>query len=133
MALTSAQALQIMQKSHAKAAQLGITISTVVVDPAGYPLASLRMDGGRWITTEIARAKAYTATVFRTDTESFAQRMQAMPHFLNAVSALGHTPIAPVGGGLPITIGGEVVGGVGVSGGTAEQDVECAKAGLEGL
>lgn len=133
MALTSAQALQIIQKSNAKGAQLGIAVSTVVVDQAGYLMACMRMDGGRWLTTQIARAKAYTAVTMRTDTESFAQRVQTMPHFYSAASSLGHTPLMPVGGGLPITIDGEVVGGVGVSGGTAEQDVECAKAGLEGL
>lgn len=133
MALTAAQALQIVQKSNAKATQLGIAVTTTVVDKSGFIVACLRMDGAGWLSPEIARAKAYTSAAFSVDTESVGQWAQAMPAFFSAASNLGPTPLMPAGGGVPVVIGGQMVGGVGVSGGSAEQDAECAKAGLEGL
>jgi uncharacterized protein GlcG (DUF336 family) len=88
------------------------------------------MDGPPLISIEVAQNKAYTA-LFGMPSQELYNFIKNDPALLAGVP---HIPrIALFGGGLPIREGDKVVGGIGVSGGTVEQDVACAQAGLDAL
>jgi len=107
---------------HAK----GFHTSAAVVDRDGQLLVLLRDEQATSTTAEMARRKAFTARVFRTSTLDF-QKHTMDPAF----AAQRDVPdILALGGGVPILAGHEIVGGVGSSGSSQEQDDACAKAGL---
>jgi uncharacterized protein GlcG (DUF336 family) len=101
----------------------GALMTFVVMDLTGTVCAAARMDGSRTITYEIAVAKANTAREFHASTAELAGRVK--PENKIAIGQLA-TRIAFLGGGVPIVRDGAVIGGIGVSGGTEDQDVECA-------
>lgn len=114
-----------------KAAELGIRINVAVTDGGGVLAAFLRMPGAFLHSVDIAIDKAYTAVSFGFPTSDWEQ-------VLASDAALGrgmpHRPrIVVFGGGLPIRHGEALIGGIGVSGGSAEQDEQCARAGLEAI
>ncbi|HRN75370.1 heme-binding protein [Ottowia sp.] len=114
-----------------KAAELGIRINVAVTDGGGVLAAFLRMPGAFLHSVDIAIDKAYTAASFGFPTSDWEQA-------LAGDAALGrgmpHRPrIVVFGGGLPIRHGDALIGGIGVSGGSAEQDEQCARAGLEAI
>ena len=100
--------------------------AAVVVDRAGQVLVVLRDEQATAATVEMATRKAYTARTFRMTTLDFQKRTSdpafAAQRNVNQILALG--------GGVPIQIGDEVIGGVGSSGSSQEQDDACAKAGV---
>lgn len=112
----------------AKATELGVPQVVAVLDESGLLKAFCRMDGAALISIEVAQNKAYTA-LFGMPSQDFYNFIKDEPALLAGVP---HIPrIAIFGGGLPIKVGDKVVGGIGVSGGTVEQDVACAQAGLD--
>ena len=114
----------------AKAAELGVPQVVAVLDESGLLKAFCRMDGAALISIEVAQNKAYTA-LFGMPSQDFYNFIKDDPALLAGVP---HIPrIAIFGGGLPIKVGDKVVGGIGVSGGTVEQDVACAQAGLDSV
>ncbi|HUW64924.1 MAG TPA: heme-binding protein [Spirochaetia bacterium] len=127
-----ALAQQAMEQAVKKAQDMGVPMSLAVVDEGGHLVMCLRMDGAGWLTTDIAKGKAYTAAAFRRSTAELAERLGSHPSFLNAINAL-QPGVMAVGGGVPMVRDGKVIGGIGASGGTAAQDEECARAGLAGL
>ena len=90
------------------------------------------MDGGKVHSTTIAQDKAFTAASARKGTHEYNQA--CVPgndnHLFGIHTALGGR-LCIVGGGLPISINGEVVGGIGISSGTPQQDMACAQAGID--
>jgi uncharacterized protein GlcG (DUF336 family) len=133
MALTLQTARHLIDASEARARQLNITITTAVVDGGGFLLALSRMDGAGPMTASIATSKAYTAAVMRRASGDLMPMAEQRPQFFAAVSRMGLVPLVPGLGGVPIRGGGEIVGGIGVSGGAAEQDLECAEAALRAV
>ncbi len=124
-------AQEIIEGAIAKANQLGIKITVAVVDGSGHLLQLTRMDGAGWGGIDLLVGKAYTAVAFRADTEMTARWMGAdAPQAMAAVEA-SHGKIVPAKGGLVIKEGNDVIGGIGVGGGRGEEDLECARAGLE--
>jgi uncharacterized protein GlcG (DUF336 family) len=114
----------------AKATALGVPQVVAVLDESGLLKAFCRMDGAALVSIEVAQNKAYTA-LFGMPSQDFYNFIKDDPALLAGVP---HIPrIAIFGGGLPIKVGDRVVGGIGVSGGTVEQDVACAQAGLDAL
>ena len=114
----------------AKATELGVPQVVAVLDESGLLKAFCRMDGAALVSLEVAQNKAYTA-LFGMPSQDFYNFIKDDPALLAGVP---HIPrIAIFGGGLPIKVGDKVVGGIGVSGGTVEQDVACAQAGLDAL
>jgi uncharacterized protein GlcG (DUF336 family) len=104
----------------------GFHTSAVVVDRAGQVLVMLRDEQATATTAEMARRKAFTARVFRSTTLEF-QKRTSDPAF---AAQRDVADILALGGGVPIMIGREIIGGVGSSGSSQEQDDACAKAGV---
>jgi uncharacterized protein GlcG (DUF336 family) len=97
------------------------------MDSTGTVCSAARMDRSRPITYQIAVAKANTARVFEASTAVLAGRVK--PENKIAIGQLG-TDIAFLGGGVPILREGLVIGAIGASGGSEEQDTECADVAL---
>lgn len=104
----------------------GFNTSVAVVDRAGQVLVILRDESATAQTAEMSRRKAYTSRVFRTSTMEF-QKRTAEPGY---AAQRDVADILALGGGVPIQIGSDVIGGVGSSGSSQEQDDACARAGI---
>ena len=104
----------------------GFNTSAAVVDRAGQVMVILRDEQATAQTVEMARRKAYTARMFRTPTLEF-QKRTADPAF---AAQRDVADILALGGGVPIAVGSEIIGGVGSSGSSQEMDDACARAGL---
>jgi uncharacterized protein GlcG (DUF336 family) len=110
----------------------GYRVSVSVVDRAGVLRAMGRADGAGSHTVESSRKKAYTAASVRRPTTELAELVAKMPT-LEALRDM-NAEILILGGGLPIEIGGEVVGGIGVGGAPgAHLDDACAQGGLDAI
>lgn len=126
MPLTQEIAQRMIVASHERAGELGISVSTAIVDAEGRLFAFGRMDGAHWISVDVSQAKAFTAALFRRDGAELAERMN--PAFLASLTAMHDGKVFPAGSVTPVREGEVVVAGVGCSGGTDEQDGECAHA-----
>ncbi len=119
-------AMKIAEATLAECRNKGFNTSAVVVDRAGNVLVMLRDEDATPQTAEMARRKAYTARMFRSSTMDWAKRTEdkslAAQRDLHDVLALG--------GGVPIMLGNETIGGVGSSGSSQPQDDACARAGV---
>ena len=131
MPLSLAESIRVIQATISKSEQLNIKITTAVCDPGGRLIAFHRMDGAIWITVYRSQGKAVTSAAYGRSTASLARAAQA-PDFPTVVAMEG-THMIFGAGGLPLFRNGEQVGSVGVSGGTDEEDVECAQAGVDAL
>jgi uncharacterized protein GlcG (DUF336 family) len=120
-------ALALCATALATATELGALVSVAVVDGGGNLVAFARMDGAEIAGPTLAVDKAYTAVAHRVDTGELGVLAAPGGPLQGLASAAGGRYIC-FGGGMPLWAGGRVVGGVGVSGGTVEQDVACAKA-----
>lgn len=114
-----------------RAEALGARISVVVVDAGGRTLAMARMDGASYLTTALATSKATTSAGLGMGTQDFGEFAASMPLLLAAMS--GQPDVNLLGGGVPVTSGGTVVGAVGVAGGTNGEDHPIAEAGVAAL
>jgi uncharacterized protein GlcG (DUF336 family) len=106
---------------------MGYAASVVVVDRAGNTIVSLRGDGSGPHTVENARRKAYTANTFKMTTQQFVDDMKTRPVRREQTSLPG---VIAINGGVPIKVGNDVIGGVGLSG-SPGKDEECVNGGLE--
>ena len=114
----------------AAAAGQGALVSAAVVDAGGHLVAFERMDGAEIAGPVLAPDKAFTAVAHRIGTHELAP-MVAPGGPLAGMSAAGGGRYVCFAGGLPLWSGGRVVGGVGVSGGSAEEDLAAATAAAE--
>jgi uncharacterized protein GlcG (DUF336 family) len=110
-----------------RARELGIEVAIAVVDQAGNLKAFARMDGAPLLSSRIAQDKAWTAAAFGLPTHRWWDLVKDEPPLLHGIVKTDRLII--FGGGVPLRSGGGVVGGIGVSGGSAEQDREIAEAG----
>jgi uncharacterized protein GlcG (DUF336 family) len=116
----------IAEAALAECQSKGYHTSTVVVDRAGQLIVALRDEQASAQTVEMARRKAYTARMFRSTTLEFQKRTMDPTY-----APQRQVPdILALGGGVPIMVGKEIIGGVGSSGSTQEMDDACAKAGV---
>jgi glc operon protein GlcG len=134
--LNLAGAETVLEAAKKKAAAMGLKCNIAIVDDGGHLLTFARMDGARPASAATALTKAVSAATFRQ--ESGPLPAKGEPDLLlslslqNAAAASGGK-ITTLKGGVPIVIDGQVVGAIGVGGGTGEQDVEVAKAGIQAL
>lgn len=110
----------------------GVTACIAVSDPSGEPIVTMRMDGAPRLSAEIARNKAYTVASFNgLPTHVWWQAIADEPALVHGIT---HTPrLVVFGGGVPVWIDGALVGAVGVSGGSADQDRAIAEAAAQAL
>jgi uncharacterized protein GlcG (DUF336 family) len=111
-----------------KAREIGVSENVVILDDGGNLKAFGRMDGAPLPTIEMAQNKAYTA-LLGVSTQEFFNFIQSDPSLLAGIPTLSR--IAAWGGGFPVTVNGEVIGAIGVSGApTVQNDIDCARAAL---
>jgi glc operon protein GlcG len=127
--MTLAMAERAVRAAQDRARQLGAPMTVTVVDEAGRLVLCARGDGTGFFTPETSRAKAVAAANFRVSTAEMAERAQKGSAFWASVPSVLTGQILPSHGGMPITVKGRVIGGIGCGGGTGEQDHECAVAG----
>ncbi len=112
------------------AGDIGVSVVVDVVDPGGHRVAMSRMDGAPLLSLDVAADKAWTVISFGQSSRWWADTVREAPDL--AVLGKGNR-LMPVAGGVPLTIDGQLVGAIGVSGATAEQDQQIAEAGAAAL
>jgi uncharacterized protein GlcG (DUF336 family) len=127
--VTSEAAHQAIAAAERKALEIGTPMVIAVVDESGVLKALSRMDGAALLSVQVAQDKAYTAAGFGLSTDQWHDFIKNDPP-LAAGATDGISRLVVFGGGYPIKVGDQVVGGIGVSGGHYSQDMEVAQAGL---
>ncbi|HXH02903.1 MAG TPA: heme-binding protein [Candidatus Competibacteraceae bacterium] len=126
--MSLAQARQIVQAAAAEAAGNRWPVVIAVVDDGGHLVCLERLDGAQFGSIETAIAKARAAAAFRRPTKVWSDRLlDGQIGYLTMPGVLG------LEGGLPLTLDGEVVGAIGVSGVTSGEDAQVARAGVAAL
>ncbi|MEQ8899606.1 MAG: heme-binding protein [Roseovarius sp.] len=128
--LDLADAGVLLEGARAKAAEIGVPMCIAITDEGGNLVAFERMDGGKVTSITIAIDKAFTAAGAKKATHEYGEVSQPGKPVYGIASAIGGR-LMVVGGGLPVVVGGDVVGGIGVSSGTPAQDREVAQAGID--
>lgn len=131
MPLSSSHARAVIAAAEAKASSLGVAVIVAVVDAGVHLKAFSRMDGAVLGSIDIALKKARTSALFEANSEAVWEYCKpgAPAHALEVTN----DGLAPFGGGVPLRgAGGELLGAVGVSGGTVAQDSEIAQAAAAG-
>lgn len=127
--LTQAQAL--VQAALSKAIDIEVKMNIAVVDSGANLMAFARQDGAWLGSKDIAIKKAETAVYFQMPSADLGKLSQPGESLYGI--EISNDGLISFGGGIPIKVGDEVIGAIGVSGGTVKQDLEVAKAGLEAL
>ena len=107
-------------------------LAVTVLDARGCVKISAAQDGTSLLRSEIAHGKAYGALALGMGSRALFQRAQEQAYFIGAVNTLAHGRMVPVPGGVLIQDGGVLLGAVGISGDTSDNDEACAIAGIEG-
>ena len=125
-------ATMLVEAAQQKAMELGIAVNIAVVDESGMLKAFHRMDGNNnAASVDISQMKAFSAASFRTPTHQIAEGAADNPQRIASLTNVpGFTLLL---GGYPVMDGDAVIGGIGVSGGSPEQDMEVAEAALAAI
>jgi uncharacterized protein GlcG (DUF336 family) len=130
--LTLDDAKRMLAAAETKAEGLGIAYNIAVVDAGGHLLASVRQDGALIGSIDLAIDKAATARLFDKPTDVLARLAQpGGPLF--GIQQSNNGKVVIFGGGIPVVLDGSIVGAVGASAGTVEQDIAVAKAAIAAL
>jgi uncharacterized protein GlcG (DUF336 family) len=129
--LTLEEAELMLDAAVAEAQRQGVKSVICISDAGGWPIALRRMDGGKPTSVEIAINKAFTAACHRRPTHTYTNAQPNEEAFGIMTQHGGRFTIFV--GGWPIEVDGEVVGGVGVSGGHTKEDIACCKAAITAL
>ena len=128
LSLTEAKVL--IEGATQKSLEMNLPMCIAVTDESGHLMAFDRMDGGKVSSTPIAIDKAFTGAVARKGTHVYNELCQpGKSTFGIHITNGGHFSI--IGGGFPVTVDGQIVGGVGISSGTAGEDQVVAEAAIE--
>lgn len=126
--ITLEMAQEMINAAVKKGKEIGVNVNIAIVDDGGHLVSFGRMDGAPLLSIEIATNKAYTAIAFGLPTHDWHPLIAEEPALREGIV---HTPrLVIFGGGFPIKVGDQIIGGIGVSGGSAEEDMACAQAGL---
>jgi glc operon protein GlcG len=122
--LTLELAKRVAAAAEGEAMRRGSTVVIVVVDDGGYPLILERLDDTQVASVDVGIAKARTAAIFRRPSKEFEDQVRD-----GRVAALALPGATPLQGGVPIEVEGRVIGAIGVSGNTPQEDEDIAKVG----
>lgn len=129
MYISKDTALLMIKAAEEKADELGVPMVIAVVDRGGNLIAQVRQDDALLASIDLALNKAYTAVAVKVSTETLGELAQP-GESLYGIQTDKNGRFVIFGGGLPVAHNDVVIGGIGVSGGSVEQDIACAKAGL---
>ena len=125
-------ALELIVAAKKKATEIGVSMVIAVVDAGGNLVALQRMGQALLVSIDIAINKAYTAVAVKIPTHELAKVAQpGQPLF--GIHNADRGRVVIFGGGFPLKLNNEIIGGIGVSGGSVEEDIQCAEAALERL
>ena len=130
--LTLDEVRRVASSAEAKALELGCAVTITVTDAAGYVRAQTRLDGARFGTLKVSANKAFTAAAFGAPTKILAGLTQPGQDLFGFADAAGGR-IAIFPGGMPLVRDEEIVGAIGISGGSVDQDQGIADAGAAAL
>ena len=116
-----------LQAAVARAEEIGQPQCIVIVDASGEPLGEIRMTGAKYLSRRSARTKARTAASVGAPSDAIPEAVR--PH----IAAATQNAVTGLGGGLPIRVGGVLLGGIGVGSGSAEQDIDVGRAALAAI
>lgn len=129
--ITQDQARTIIDATLAKGAEMGLKpLSVIVLDAGGHPKAFARADGAAPGRFAIAHGKAYGAVMLGMAGAAQMARAESQAYFMNAVNGVFGGQVVPVPGGLLVKADGAVIGAVGVTGDTSDNDAEAGMAGI---
>ena len=132
VSLDLADARRIIAAGERKALELKVPYNIAVVDAGGGLVAHARMDGAWLGSVDIAIDKAWTARAFDMPTDALARLAQSGQQGFG-INTTNDCRVVIFGGGIPVKANGMVIGGVGASGGSVEQDTLVARAAVDGL
>lgn len=128
LTITEEAAKKMIEAAMAKAVEIKRRMVIAICDESGTLKAFARMDGAPLLSVQIAQDKAWTSVSFGVATHQWFDFIKDDPPLLNGIV---HQPrLIVFGGGYPIKLDGQMVGGIGVSGGHYKEDQQCAEAGL---
>ena len=128
--ITTEQAKKAVSGALAEARTNNWSMAVAVVDPGGILVYFERMDDTQNASSKIAIDKAVSAALFKRPTKTFQDSVERGGIGLRVMTLRGAMPVE---GGVPLIVDGKIVGGLGVSGGTAEEDGKCAKAATDAM
>ena len=124
------QARKAVAAAMAEARKIGIPMAIAVVDTAGNLVAFDKMDNTQTASVGVSIDKAVSSAIYRRPTKVFQDGLAGGGAGLRILQLRGANAVE---GGVPAVMDGKIIGGIGVSGGTVEQDAQCAKAGADAL
>lgn len=124
------QAKVVMAGAEAEAGRNGWNVVIAILDSGGNLVMLQRLDGAQFGSVEVAQEKAYSAVAFRRPTKVFQDLVAQGGANVRLLRLTGSSPLE---GGIPILADGKLIGGIGVSGVTSEQDAQIAQAGIDAL
>ena len=125
------QARKAMAAAEAEARKNNWNVAIAIVDAGGHLVLMQRLDNTQWGSVRVAQEKASGAVAFRRETKAFQDLIEKGGVHLRLLNITGDAGVFE--GGVPIVVGGQIVGAIGVSGVTSQQDAQIAKAGVEAL
>ncbi len=128
--VTLEDARRVIAAAEKKAEEIGQPMNIAVADVGGNLVAHVRMDGAWFGSVDISIKKAWTSRAFDITTKDLADNSQSGDQFFG-IHASNNGKVMIFAGGIPLKQGGKVVGAIGVSGGSGEQDHQVAEAGME--
>jgi len=124
------QAKKAMAGAEAEARKNNWAVSIAIVDSGGNLVMMQRMDNTQFGSNEVAKQKAHTAVAFKRPTKVFQDLIAQGGANLRLLKLEGASPLE---GGIPIVVDGKIIGGIGVSGVTSQQDAQIAQASIEAM
>ena len=130
--LTLAQANALIEAAFAKGAELGLKPITVTIhDPGGHLIACQRQDGASNMRVKLAGGKACGALALGVSSRTIGDMALERPHFVAAVDTMSEGGMVPAAGGVIVSDGEDILGAIGVTGDTSDNDEACALAAIE--
>ena len=128
--ITLEKAKKVVAGAEAEAKKNSWNVAIAIHDSGGNLVMLQRLDGTQFGSTDVAKDKAYSAVAFRRPTKAFQDAIEQGGSNLRLLKLSGASPLE---GGIPIVVDGKLIGSIGVSGVTSQQDAQIAKAGADSL